>query len=261
MANSTGVDNTRWFTGRAACPHAAARVFCFPYAGAGASVFRSWVGSLGSRVEFCPVQLPGRETRDREQPFRRMDLLLDALGDALNPLLDVPFAFFGHSLGAVISFELARRFGPHPLMRRLFVSARRAPHLPDGMPAISHLADEQFVNAVQQRYAGIPEPILACPELLSLLLPRVRADFELLETHAFTPGDALACPISVFGGRQDFSVSEAMLNAWQQHTRGPVRVRVLEGDHLFLQDRRSDLIAAIATDLRLADAALRVVAV
>jgi medium-chain acyl-[acyl-carrier-protein] hydrolase len=159
----------------------------------------------------------------------------------------VPFALFGHSMGALVSFELARRLDAEP--DHLFVSARRAPHLPERMPPIAHLPDPEFVAAVQRRYAGIPQAVLESPDLLELLLFRLRADFEVLETYEHRRGVPLGCPISVFGGREDTTVSEADLAGWSEHTRSQVRTRVLSGPHLFLQEQRQAILAAIAEDL------------
>lgn len=242
-------DGMVWLAGRVPSPAARIRVFCFPYAGLGSSVFRPWIGALGNEVDFCPVQLPGRETREEEAPFRRMDSLADATAAALAPHLGLPFAFFGHSLGAVLAFELARRFRGHAAFQRLFVSARRAPHLADGALPISHLPQARFVDEVQRRYRGIPQAVLECPELVERLLPRLRADFELLETYTFRPADPLPCPISVFGGSRDTTVSGADLGAWRAHTAASIRVRTVDGPHLFLQERRLELVDAVAEDL------------
>lgn len=237
----------RWFAGRPPNPQARFRLFCFPYAGLGCSAFRGWAGGLGPTVDICPVQLPGRETRHADPPFTRIEPLVDAVADALRPYLDLPFALFGHSMGAVVSYELARRLDVEP--HRLFVSARRAPHLPERMPAIAHLPGPEFVAAVQHRYAGIPQAVLESPDLLELLLFRLRADFEVLERYEYRRGAPLACAISVFGGLQDTTVSEADLAGWNEHSRSQVRTRMLSGPHLFLHEQRQAILAAIADDL------------
>jgi surfactin synthase thioesterase subunit len=258
MAHIGAYDKTAvWFAGLAPNQAAEARLFCFPYAGLGTSAYRGWAGAFGSALDVCPVQLPGRESRHHEPPFRRMDDLLDAVLEALAPYCDVPCAIVGHSLGAVIAYELARRLPASTDLRRVFVSARRAPHLPDRQPAISHLADAQFLAEVQRRYAGIPTAILEAPDLLQLLLPRLRADLELLETHAHRSGDPLRCAISVFGGLQDPTVTRTELDAWSVHSASGVRLRMVPGPHLFLQEQRSALLTAVAEDLGLPGAAPR----
>jgi medium-chain acyl-[acyl-carrier-protein] hydrolase len=254
MTTNGASESAVWFAGRLPRPTARFRVFCFPYAGLGASLFQSWIGALGDDVDICPVQLPGRESRNEETPFRRIDPLVEATARALQPYVDIPFALFGHNFGATIAFELARRFRTHPLLNRLFVSARRAPHLPDPLSGITHLPDNAFVDEVQCRYAGIPHGVLAYPDLLAALLPRVRADFEIVETYRFRPAESLGCAISAFGGRFDPTVREPALRAWQAHTVAGVRVRMVDGGHLFLQDRRKALLEAIDQDLRLPSA-------
>jgi medium-chain acyl-[acyl-carrier-protein] hydrolase len=237
-----------WFVKRPD-PGARLRLFCFPHAGLGASVFRSWVGALGPAVDVMAVQLPGRESRQFENPFRRMPELCDAAAAALQPYLDVPFALFGHSMGGAVAFEVASRLREHRGLQRLFVSARRAPHLRDPLPPACHLTDPEFVGVIQHRYAGIPQEVLDSPGLLELLLPRLRADFELLETyHADSPA-ALPCPLSVFGGIADTTVSRSELQAWAPYSAGPFRVRMIDGGHLYLQAQRNVLVSAIAEDL------------
>jgi medium-chain acyl-[acyl-carrier-protein] hydrolase len=241
---------TPWIAGPPPAAGARLRLFCFPFAGVGASAFRSWGSELGPCAQLCPVQLPGRESRQNEPPFRRMDVLVDATLKGLAPYLDVPFAFFGHSMGALVAFELARRLLHEPMLRRVFVSARQAPHLSASFSPIAHLPSPKFVAAVQQRYGGIPEPVLACPDLLELLLPRLRADFEVLETYLFRPGIPLRCGISVFGGTTD-TVSESELNAWREHTSGSMRLRMLKAGHFYLDSSCDALMSAIADDLAL----------
>lgn len=246
-SNSTYAE-TSWIDWRALNKDARFRVFCLPYAGAGVSVFRSWGKKLGTDMDICPVQLPGRETRHHEPPFRHMASLADAAHEALTPYLDTPFAFFGHSFGALIALELARRTRHHALLKRLFVSARRAPHLREPRPPIAHLPNGEFAAAVQARYGGIPQAVLEAQDLLELLLPRLRADFEILEAYESGLDDPLPCGISVFGGRHDV-LSDEELQAWRLHTTADVDVRVLNGGHLYLESHRAELLRAITDDL------------
>jgi medium-chain acyl-[acyl-carrier-protein] hydrolase len=243
-----------WFAGRRPVPSARLRLFCFPYAGLGASVYRSWVGRLGVDVDVCPVQLPGRETRMHERPFTRMRPLVDALAAALQPALDVPFAIFGHSLGAVVGFELARALrdagGRSPA--HLFVSARRAPHFPERLPKLHVMSDEALLAEVQRRYQGIPAALLDCPDLVQMLLPRLRADLELLETWSPDAGAPLDVPISTFAGLGDALTSIEEVEGWRKHTTAAFRLRRLAGGHLFLQQARDVILAALREDLELA---------
>lgn len=239
----------KWFGGRAPRGAAALRLFCFPYAGLGTSVFRPWLDAFGPAVDVCPVQLPGRESRQDEPPYARMEPLVEDAFDAIAPYCGAPFAFFGHSLGALVAFELARRFHGGAPLQHLFVSARRAPHLPERLSPLYQLPHDRLVETVQARYDGIPRAVLECPEVMALLVPRLRADFEVLDTWSYRASPPLACPISVFGGSSDATVQPFELDAWREHTSGPFHLRMLPGPHLFLQSAAAPLRAAIARDL------------
>jgi medium-chain acyl-[acyl-carrier-protein] hydrolase len=234
-------------------PAARLRLLCFPYAGVGPSAYRQWAELLSPDVEVGSVLLPGREGRFREAPFTQMEPLLDALTAGLRPYLDLPWALFGHSMGAVVAFEVARRVRAlgHGEPVHLFVSARRAPHLPPRHGPISHLPDEAFVAEVRRRYDGIPAEVLRHPDLLALLTPGLRADLAVLEGHRHRPEIPLGCPLSAFGGREDAEATEAELAAWRRETRGPVSLRMFPGGHFFLQSARADVLRALAEDLAL----------
>jgi surfactin synthase thioesterase subunit len=248
MHSKSSYAETPWIDWRALNKDARFRVFCLPYAGAGVSVYRSWGKKLGPDIDICPVQLPGRETRHHEPAFRDMGSLADAAHQALTPYLDTPFAFFGHSFGALIAFELAKRTQQHAGLKRLFVSARRAPHLREPRSPIAHLPNGEFAAAVQQRYGGIPQAVFDAQELLDLLLPRLRADFEILESYECRLHKTLSCGVSVFGGRRDV-LPEEDLQAWSMHATNDVELRMLSGGHLYLESHRAELLRAIADDL------------
>ncbi len=230
-------------------PQARLRLFCLPFAGGGAISYREWSAEMPEEIEVMPVQLPGRERRLREQPFTRMDLLIDALSVAMAPYLDKPFAIFGHSMGAAIGYEWARRLerdhGPTPV--KILVSARRAPHLSN---TDKHylLPDDEFCDHLREMN-GTPVEVLANPELMQLLLPLLRGDFELNDTHEPQLQPLLACPVTVYGGLEDVEVSRSDLSAWQDVTTGKYKLRMFAGDHFFLHDGRASLIGAVAEDL------------
>jgi medium-chain acyl-[acyl-carrier-protein] hydrolase len=217
-------------------PEARLRLFCFPYAGGGALVFRNWSDGLPADVEVCPVQLPGRGTRLMEHPFTQLPPLVAALAQALSPLLDKPFAFFGHSLGALVSFELARQlrrqYGVHPV--RLFVSAGRAPQIPHRGPPIHILPEKEFL-AELRRLNGTPSELLDHKELMVIMLPLLRADFAVYETYVYSSEPPLNCPISAFGGLQDRKVNNSDLEAWRAQTNISFSLRMFPGDHFFLK--------------------------
>lgn len=240
-----------WLQYRVVRPQARLRLFCFPYAGGSAAIFRNWSEYLPVEIEVCPVQLPGRERRLMEKPFCQLDELIMPLTQALLPYLDRPYAFFGHSMGGLISFELTRalrRQGYPHAPTRLCVSGRRAPQIPDPDPPTYHLPEEDFI-AELRRLQGTPEEVLQNKELLHILLPLLRADFELCETYQYRQESTLTCPISAFGGTKDLEVSRAEVTAWQAQTRGKFKLRFFVGDHFFLHEQQLSLLSALAYDL------------
>jgi medium-chain acyl-[acyl-carrier-protein] hydrolase len=240
----------RWLAYREVNPRARLRMFCFPYAGGGASAYRGWAASLPATVEVCPVQLPGREGRLREPPFTRPSPLIQATADALEPYLDMPFVFFGHSMGGMISFELTRelrrRGKKQPL--HLFVSGRRAPHLPAREEPIHDLPEPEFIVKLRE-LNGTPEEVLQHAELMKLLTPVLRADFAVNETYEFTAEEPLDLGLSAFGGLGDVDVTREDVDAWRQHAKGRFRLRMLPGDHFFLHSAKDLITEAVARDL------------
>jgi medium-chain acyl-[acyl-carrier-protein] hydrolase len=232
-------------------PQARLRLFCFPYAGAGASIFHSWSRLLPPEIELCSIQFPGREGRLKETPYRQLLPLVEALSEALQPYLDKPFALFGHSMGALISFETTRhlrqRYSLEPV--HLFVSGRRPPHLADPEPILHTLPDLDFIQQVQRRYNGIPQVILQDRELMQLFLPVLRADFQLFESYHYTYAPPFNCPISAFGGRHDQRVTEKELASWRDQTLRTFNLQMFPGGHFFLQSVRASLLQALTKEI------------
>ncbi|HYH78362.1 MAG TPA: alpha/beta fold hydrolase [Longimicrobium sp.] len=225
------------------------RLFCFPYAGGGAGAFRGWTAALPPVVEVCPVYLPGRERRFREAAHTRMEPLVEELRHALGPHLDLPFAFFGHSMGAAVAYELARAMeaaGTPPA--HLFVSGRRAPQRPPDRERIHALPDDEFVARLRA-LEGTPDEVLRDPEMMELMLPVLRADFALSETYRYREGPPLACPVSALGGTGDAHVSRDDLLAWRDLTRGFFRLCTFDGGHFFLHSHQADVIQEVADGL------------
>lgn len=231
-------------------PQAALRLFCFPYAGGGASIFRAWPDHLPATIEVCAIQYPGRENRLNEPLLDNTDQLVAALLPAVRPYLDRPFAFFGHSLGALIAFEVARQLDAAPRARlvHLFASARAAPQLPADGPQIHTLPQADFIRQIAQ-LDGTPAEILEHAELMELLYPILRADFAVNETYVYRPSPPLACPISALGGLRDRLVDRTQLEAWGKQTNGSFAVRMFPGHHFFINDLRSLLLRIITQDL------------
>ena len=248
-----GTKTNLWLACPRPNPQANLRLFCFPYSGAGASIYYPWSDTLPATIEVCPIQLPGRETRLAEPPFTRLPPLVKAAAQALLPHLDKPFAFFGHSLGALVSFELARHLqrqrGPRPV--HLFASGHSAPQLPDRDPPIHALPEPEFVARLRH-LNGMAKEVLENAELMQLLLPILRADFEICETYVYEAGEPLDCPVSAFGGLRDEYMSREGLEAWRKHTIASFSLRMFPGDHFYLNTDRLLLLRALAQDLTIA---------
>ena len=246
----TALHKTPWLVRTKVNPEAALRLFCFPYAGGGATIFHSWPAKLPSHLEILSVQPPGRQGRWREEAFTRVRPMVESIRQALLPLLDKPFVFFGHSLGSVVCYELARllRSKQDPLPQQLYLSGHRAPQLDEVRPPTFHLSDSKFRQELH-RLNGTPQEVLQNPELLELMLPLLRADFEAAETYQFEPGRPLEIPFSVFGGLRDEDVPRQDLEPWSEHTRASFRLRMLPGNHFFLHSDEDDLLRLLSQDL------------
>lgn len=243
----------RWFLSSE--PHEAhrTRLFCLPYAGGSAAVYRPWMAALGPDVEVVSVQLPGRGWRLREVPLRSLELAADQVAEAIAEMDDRPFAIFGHSMGAWLGLEVVRRLeemGRRPL--RFFASGRQAPGLGCTQPPLAHLTDEEFIGEVQQRYGGIPPEILAERELLQLLLPALRADIAMLEAHLHRPGRTIETPLHAIVGDADAMVSPEELAPWAEEVAGDFEVSILKGGHFYFQPDPNPLLELLR--LRLSQA-------
>ncbi|HEX3482642.1 MAG TPA: alpha/beta fold hydrolase [Kofleriaceae bacterium] len=218
-----------WFPGRLA--DAAMRVFCLPHAGGSASAYRAWSGDAELAIQ--PVQPPGREGRFREPAYTRMSDYVADLADAIAPLVERPYGLLGHSLGALVAFELARalRDRGRAAPRRLLVSGCPGPRMPRRQ---LHDLPEPALIAALQRMGGLAPEVLANRDLLDLVLPIVRADFEVADRYGYAPGPLLSCPITALVGTDDPVASAADAAAWADETSGPFRLHELPGDHFFL---------------------------
>jgi medium-chain acyl-[acyl-carrier-protein] hydrolase len=239
-----------WFSNLRPNPGAALRMFCVPYAGGGAQVFQQWPDSLPSSLEVWAVNLPGRGKRLMEPPFANLAPLVTALSEALLSLLDRPFVFFGHSMGALIAYETARslRKMDAPLPLHIFVSGCFAPQLPDPYP-IHHLQHQEFIDELR-RLGGMPKEVLESQELMELILPSLRADFIATENYIYREEAPLSSAISVFGGWRDPITTKDSLDAWQIHTTKYFSTRMLPGDHFFIHNTKSLLLELIVGELR-----------
>lgn len=234
-------------------PDARLRLICLPYAGGGTAEFRTWADGLPGAVDVCPVVLPGRETRLSERPYDDLHALVEAMLPALAPATrHVPWAVYGHSFGSWVAFEwlrALRRLG-RPLPVALFVGARRAPHLPPRLPPLSGLPDAAFVQGVQERYGAIPPAIRDNPDILSVFLPTLRADFALLDRYRYQDEPPLPVPILALRGEDDPIEPRADVEAWSEHAGAGFEARALPGGHFFLRESRDLLTDLLSARLR-----------
>ncbi len=218
---------------------------CFPYAGAGASVFRDWAPEAGPDTELLAVRLPGRENRIGEPPLSRVADAVPAILAALEPLGDRPLILFGHSLGAALAYATARALvarGTPPAL--LALSGRRAPHLPSRRPP-SHGLDDAAFRARLVALGGTPPEVLACDELMELMLPTLRADFAMSDTFHEDDPPPLPVPMLAFAGAEDAEAKAAEVAGWMRLAGAGFTLRTLPGGHFFLHEHRASIVSQL----------------
>jgi medium-chain acyl-[acyl-carrier-protein] hydrolase len=227
------------------------RLFCLPHAGGGASLFAHWGKALPADIAVVPVQLPGHQERVAEPLFQHMEPLVEALGEAMAPLCNLPFAVFGHSMGGLVGFEVTRwlRQRRNLCPRVLIVAAFPAPQLPRRHSPLHELPEHELLDSLGQRFGGLPAELAGNAELMKIMLPILRADLAVVETYQYTPGTDLDCPLVVLGGADDPGVSAADLVAWRTQTAGPFSFRMFPGGHFFLHCTPARVLRAIADPL------------
>jgi medium-chain acyl-[acyl-carrier-protein] hydrolase len=216
--------------------HAQARLFCFPFAGGSAAVFAGWEKKLEPEIEVWAAQPRGRGRRFFEPLHQSVAEMVQDYLQVLRAHLDLPFAFYGHSLGGLLALELAQQLQAEglPLPDHLFIGASAPPVAGLIHPRISHLSDEGFVTAVQERYSGIPESVLKESELMEIFLPALKADFSAYETFDRNGVTQVPCPITALAGSDDAVTAPDVMKEWRRHTEGSFDLRVIPGDHFFL---------------------------
>jgi len=222
------------------------RIFCFPYAGGGASIYREWVKAFHDDIGVYPIQLPGRESRINEVLMSNMEDLVREISKEIQPFLDKPFIFFGHSLGAKIAYELAKdlrkKCNLEPL--HLIISGSRAPQITECRP-IHNLPKDEFIKELY-RFSGTSEEVLKSKEIMKLFMPILRADFTLDESYIYSKDKPFKCRITAFGGTEDSEVSREEIEAWKLHTNNNFTIQMFKGGHFFLKPQKELLLQAIS---------------
>ncbi len=223
---------SQWFRVLTPRPQAKKCLVIIPHAGGGPAFYRDWAKQMPNDVEVVAVQLPGREARWKEKPFTRMEPLIASLVKELRPLWDRKVTLFGHSLGALIAYELAR----HMRVDRLIVAGARAPQMPR-MNASLHDLNDTALRLELKRLGGTPAEVLDNEELFGLFLPAMRADLEVLETYSREQEPPLHVPMQVLGGFADERVPLRDLGRWRDVNGGPTQITGMAGGHFFLDSR------------------------
>jgi len=252
QASRPSTRHNRWYVCPRPNPGAELRLFVFPFAGGSPSAFTSWFDGFPGNVEAHFAHYPGRGSRYNEPPIRSLDALVDNLLQNIEPLTDKPFAFFGHSMGGLIAFELALELRRKNLTgpRLLFVSASGAPQIPDPHPPIHSLPDSEFLPSLEE-LNGTPPEISQHPEMMQVLTPMIRADFEAVETYLFKPGGPpLDCPIIAFGGTEDPRISRERLAGWAVQTSSRFETKFLPGNHFFVNSAKDSILRFVEEEIR-----------
>lgn len=247
--SASSPDDGLWCRRFHPAPDAAARLVCFPHAGGSASFYRPVSAALSPAVDVLSVQYPGRQDRRCEPGIDSVAELADRVFQALLPSADRPLTFFGHSMGAVVAFEVARRFdsaGRTPL--RLFASGRRAPSRHRDSDGRTR-SDEEILAELRE-LSGTDARVFGDEEILRMVLPAIRSDYRAVDTYRCPPGASVRCPVSVLVGDGDPETTLDEARAWAGHTTGGFEMRVLPGGHFYLNDRADDVLRLLADHFR-----------
>jgi medium-chain acyl-[acyl-carrier-protein] hydrolase len=241
---------SKWLVCPKPNPSAAVQLVCFASAGHGPSMFRSWAPLLPPSIELSIAQLAGRESRWSEPPATSIAEVVTPLVEAMQSALNRPFALLGHSLGGLLAFETTcalRAVGRTP--EHLFVSAHRAPQLPNRYPRISAHDDAEFLINVNARHGGVPPEVAANRELMALMLPGLKADYRMFEDYGYVERGALECPITALGGTDDRYIDQSELEHWRVQTTAAFNLRIFPGGHFFVNDLRPQVVASVVEAL------------
>lgn len=239
----------RWLAIPKPKPNAPLRLICLPYAGGNANSFVPYSALQELNAEICAVQLPGKGSRLNEAQYQSIDTLVEDLAEVLTPIIDKPYVIWGHSFGSRIGFELIRYFKEHkmPMPIHFIPAASRAPHELNTRNPIHGLSDEGFKIKLKEM-GGTPDEIIEHDELMSILLPGLKADFKLAETHKVSTIEQLNVPVTLLGGTSDTIIPPDSLPNWQAHFCGDFELEMIEGDHFFI-DKQFESVSKKLVDI------------
>ncbi len=245
------LQKTEWIITPAPRPAAKLVLLCLPFAGGSSNSFRNWASILPPAVELRAVELPGHGFRLSEPLIDRLNDLLPVLTEGIADELDRPFALFGHSMGAILGYELTlllQKQFPERKPVHVFLSGHGAPHLPQHEPPIHQLPEQEFIEKIKS-YNGTPPEVFENKELLSLMIPILRTDFKMCETYQRDKIEKIDIPLTAMGGVQDPGATRADLEAWKEYTTRSFNVRMFPGDHFYLLHQKIALLQAILRDI------------
>lgn len=250
--NMADTNDSPWFFVFGNRPRPSMRLYCFPYAGGQAAIFRNWGKFLSPDIELIGIELPGRGRRRHEEPQSDLPNLVEHIAEAIAKQDECPFAFFGHSMGAVMAYEvthsLRRKSARQPV--HLFVSGRRAVHLPHHEDPVSQLTDAEFLDKLR-RLNGTPPEMLQDPGIMELVMPVLKADFTALDKWRYASADPLSMPLTAITGLSDPTVGIEAAKEWRNHSLGAFHFYGFPGDHFFLRSNEARLVTMISQSLSL----------
>ncbi|MBT3706382.1 MAG: thioesterase [Proteobacteria bacterium] len=226
----------QWITCPEPKPEADLRLFCLPFAGGGASIYRAWSHGLGPKYEVCPIQLPGRENRAGTSAVSDSKHLAEMIASQMSLYLDKPYLVYGHSMGGLLAYEALKQLenAGHALPKTAFIGAHRAPHLPPRRSSMIGLSDHDFIQKISS-FGGFEKEVLDSQELIQFILPTLRADFSVCDGYQYHPYQPLDCPLVVFSGTDDPEVPPSDMDEWGQHSIYPLQHISLPAGHFFLK--------------------------
>ena len=233
--------STPWLEHFTEKENASLHLLAFPHAGGAAHFFRPLTRHMPHDVALSAVQLPGRWNRSAETAATSIDLLLPELLKGIRPALQQPYVFFGHSLGALLAYSLSRQlFAEAELLPRLLVVSASPLHT-DAINQLLQLSDQGLVEELRKKFGGLPEELVAEPDMLKFIIPTIRADLTLAASFQFRPGPLLPCPLLAIGGTQDTTTRPEELYTWRKVTSAKFSLHLFEGGHFYLEKHFADI--------------------